>query len=665
MASLIRQYPEDGVIPMILKGRVLQKAESGFSDEHVSLDHRMHPTFSFHPNTGRLCLAKGTRIETVRDVSKYPKGVPIEQVQAGDLVYSYTMLGGLTLKKVTWVGQTGVKPIVRVHWQGSGHQHTGSLDCTENHEVLLTSGEYKSAVDLRPGDRVYAFSRAVSNYGYARLYPTGLPEVAKEHRFIFEKVHGWLPEHVHHKDGNKLNNQLDNLEPLTASEHTSQHAKGVPGWKRSVAAKKAWASRKTPLGKSGKDHPGYLGLDKEWMIEVLRESGGRPTVFKTKYKLDYETVQKYMREYGIDWRTFRPSKGQPSLGGNHEVLKVEVLNRLSEVYDIEVEGTHNFIAEELCVHNSSRRPNLQNVSQERGTLGIKEIDDVKIEVAKAIRNTIIAPEGFLLVEADWKAIEAVLVGFFAEDETYIRAAKLGVHDILGSAVLHHQGVWEKAIDINKDSPEEVKRLVKAFKGGWLTLRNVMKTVVHGAGYGRTVYAIAKALRISQAEAQLYMDIYHKLAPKVVRWQEATRVRAHKEGFLENPFGYRRYFWDVLRPANDAYGNPAFDKNGDLIMSPDGDEANEALAFLPQSTAAGLMREALLTFDKLQDENFYPVVTVHDSVLFEVRITHLKHYLGVIREVMEAPCPQLGGLSIEVEAKMGPEWSSMEEVKWNG
>lgn len=30
-------------------------------------------------------------------------------------------------------------------------------------------------------------------------------------------------EHVHHKDGNKLNNSLDNLEVLTASEHTRRH----------------------------------------------------------------------------------------------------------------------------------------------------------------------------------------------------------------------------------------------------------------------------------------------------------------------------------------------------------------------------------------------------------------------------------------------------------
>ena len=32
-----------------------------------------------------------------------------------------------------------------------------------------------------------------------------------------------------------------------------------------------------------------------------------------------------------------------------------------DVYDIEVEDIHNFIANEICVHNSSKDPNVQNI----------------------------------------------------------------------------------------------------------------------------------------------------------------------------------------------------------------------------------------------------------------------------------------------------------------
>lgn len=46
------------------------------------------------------------------------------------------------------------------------------------------------------------------------------------HRYIWEYYNGEIPKgyHVHHKDHNKNNNELDNLELLTESEHRKRHA---------------------------------------------------------------------------------------------------------------------------------------------------------------------------------------------------------------------------------------------------------------------------------------------------------------------------------------------------------------------------------------------------------------------------------------------------------
>ena len=49
-----------------------------------------------------------------------------------------------------------------------------------------------------------------------------------EHRYLVEKVIGRKlkrNEVVHHKDGNKRNNDLLNLEILSLSEHSSMHVK--------------------------------------------------------------------------------------------------------------------------------------------------------------------------------------------------------------------------------------------------------------------------------------------------------------------------------------------------------------------------------------------------------------------------------------------------------
>ena len=46
------------------------------------------------------------------------------------------------------------------------------------------------------------------------------------HRYVWAFYNGPIPEkhHVHHRDGNKANNSIENLELLTASDHARQHS---------------------------------------------------------------------------------------------------------------------------------------------------------------------------------------------------------------------------------------------------------------------------------------------------------------------------------------------------------------------------------------------------------------------------------------------------------
>lgn len=45
------------------------------------------------------------------------------------------------------------------------------------------------------------------------------------HRLVYEKYYGKIPHgyQIHHKDGNKLNNSIDNLEALTPYQHKQKH----------------------------------------------------------------------------------------------------------------------------------------------------------------------------------------------------------------------------------------------------------------------------------------------------------------------------------------------------------------------------------------------------------------------------------------------------------
>jgi DNA polymerase I-like protein with 3'-5' exonuclease and polymerase domains len=325
---------------------------------------------------------------------------------------------------------------------------------------------------------------------------------------------------------------------------------------------------------------------------------------------------------------------------------------------------------------SSRRPNLQNIPQ-----GRKAAERM---VAEAIRSSIIASPGFTLMERDYRAEEALLLGYFAEDESYMRLARLGLYSyFVGIKV-------GRTVDLTLPDAD-VKKQLNAIKKDFPVIYPIMKKTILARGYGEGVYAIARDLEpffwdeakelalteaakrrwwtpeiaadpfmeakvvsiavnimvdLAKTAANDYVKIYESAAPKVVAWQESTRRRAHKERKLTNPYGYVRQFFDVYR------------KDGSL-----GSEANKALAFLPQSTGSGILTEDLIEIDKLTagDPDFYLLVPVHDAALAEAKIEATEHYSALMRSIMEAPKAALGGLKIETEAKVGQNWGLMKEA----
>lgn len=70
----------------------------------------------------------------------------------------------------------------------------------------------------------------INDNGYECFY-NGVGEV-KVHRFLYEKYHKvsllpWVV--IHHINGDKRDNRIENLKPMTPSEHGSTHHKK---WKR-------------------------------------------------------------------------------------------------------------------------------------------------------------------------------------------------------------------------------------------------------------------------------------------------------------------------------------------------------------------------------------------------------------------------------------------------
>lgn len=312
---------------------------------------------------------------------------------------------------------------------------------------------------------------------------------------------------------------------------------------------------------------------------------------------------------------------------------------------IHCELTHNPSTLRMACQN----PNMQNLPRAKREEDLQTI----------IRNLIIASPGCILLELDFSAIEAVLVGYFAGLPDYIRLSKLGIHSYLASHVLGRPAdlSWS-----NMDLKSYFLEIKKSKDQAVQDIYNGCKRAIHLSGYGgtpRKMHSAEPETFKTVKDAERLQGIYFDLFPAVKRWQLSCQLQAEKDGFLRNPFGYVHRFYRVF----------SYRKEFGKWIRTQGDDQNKVLAFLPQSTAAGIIKEAMLRlfYDHFDQAGQWLRLQVHDSLVCDVPTAVANEVGNVLREEMTRPVPELrlpasygmgDYLSIEVEQKIGTRWGSM-------
>jgi DNA polymerase-1 len=311
---------------------------------------------------------------------------------------------------------------------------------------------------------------------------------------------------------------------------------------------------------------------------------------------------------------------------------------------------------------TSEDPNLQNLP--RGNP--KDTDDP----VNIIRNLIVAGAGNILYARDFSGIEAVLTGYFALDPRYIRLAKRDVHTYYTVYALYELegGARIKAADLpdlnwsDERLFPHLEELKKEFKQ---ERNNLYKHLVHAANFMQGAKgAQAKIFSETGVEypvstVKRVMDVYYSLFPKIKQWHKQVLNEAEDEGYLRNPFDYIHRF---NRPYDYKW-------EGGVYTRKPGPDANKCIAFKPQSTAVGIITEAILRlyYQRFEDAGQYLRLQVHDELFFETPESNLDSLDRIVKEEMERPVPQLrmpaswgmgDYLNILTEEKKGYRWGTM-------
>lgn len=216
--------------------------------------------------------------------------------------------------------------------------------------------------------------------------------------------------------------------------------------------------------------------------------------------------------------------------------------------------------------------------------------------------------------------------------------------------------------------------------GWFIIRHRDRISITGnsnyCATPRHIHDIFPETFPTIKSAAMLQGMYFELFPEIPTWHKelCLRVDASRKrktdgletvdpwtigvAYAQNPFGYVHRFYNVLDWIK---------VESDWVWSL-GEDAKRLVAFLPQSTAAAIIKQK----GRILWED-YPWVGetmrlwVHDEVFGESRDEQVDEHIRIATDVMTGPIPELpldpswglgDCLSIGVESKKGTVWSEM-------
>lgn len=258
---------------------------------------------------------------------------------------------------------------------------------------------------------------------------------------------------------------------------------------------------------------------------------------------------------------------------------------------------------------SSSNPNLQNIP-------------IRTEEGNKIRQAFVPSDraNYLIMSADYSQIELRLLAHVSEDEHLIEAFNSGidVHTLTASKV------FEVPI-------EEVTK----------EMRYKAKAVNFGIVYGQSKYGLAKALKITPAEAENFINKYFETYPKINEYMSKMVELVEKQGYVETIFGRRRYLDNEINSPNAM--SREFAKRA-------------AINHPMQGSASDLIKLAMIDFSKrLKDNNLKSklIIQVHDELVIETAKDELEQVKSLVLESMELEQPLRVPLLIDVN--VGESW----------
>lgn len=255
---------------------------------------------------------------------------------------------------------------------------------------------------------------------------------------------------------------------------------------------------------------------------------------------------------------------------------------------------------------SSAEPNLQNIP-------------VRTELGREFRKFFKAPEGCVLVDADYSQIELRVLAALSGDENMTAAFLSGVdiHRVTASQVFR--------TPLEQVTPD---------------LRGKAKAVNFGIVYGISDYSLSQDIHVTKRQAGEYIAAYEQTYSGITDFLKKTVEQAKEDGFVTTAFGRRRYIPEL--------------RSGKAMLRAFGERVARNSPI--QGTAADVIKIAMLRVDarlRAEDLRARLILQIHDELIVEAPEAEAGKVAAILREEMEGAWETAVPFSVEVNT--GNSW----------
>lgn len=256
---------------------------------------------------------------------------------------------------------------------------------------------------------------------------------------------------------------------------------------------------------------------------------------------------------------------------------------------------------------SSTNPNLQNIP-------------IRTEIGKQIRTAFVARPNHTFISADYSQFELRLAAYLAGDKELIDQFNndADIHTMVASQVY------------NRESADVTSQM-----------RRIAKVINFGILYGMSPHGLSVATGMTEAAAKEFVDKYYELRKPIIDYMNELRVKARKDGYVEDLFGRRR-------------PTPDINSTNFVVRQ----AAERAAINMPiQGTEADLMKMAMIEIDKkIKDTEAKMLLQIHDSVLVECPDQNAKEVESLLKDTMEAVYKL--PVKLTVDTIIGKNWGEL-------